>query len=170
MAKIREFEFPEESGFPLVAKGAYHCTIFDIEEGTSAKGNPMYTFRYKIQDEGKFKGQMLFEVYTILPTTMWRLQQLLRTFGITVKGKQRVDLDALLGAHCDVIVIHENYEGEARARVSKVTAKETLKVEDVLKTEEDIAADIEYKEETHFEKMDEVGKQKSTEKEKLPEW
>lgn len=124
----KEFDFPKETReFPLVKKGTYRCTVYDIDDTPSrAEGNPLLTFQYKIV-EGEFQGQILFDRYSLLPQSMWKLQQTLLTFGIDARGKTKVDLDALIGAECQVTVIHQNYEGEAQPRVRKVVGLDTIK-------------------------------------------
>lgn len=138
--------FPDSkpSEFPLIPKGNYNCKVFNIYDDESVKGNPMLRFEYKITDEGEFKGLKLFEVYSLLHQSLWRLQQLLMTFGVDEPtGKQNVDFEALIGKKCLVTVGHENYEGIPRARVLKIVGKEKVKIDEIIKTDDDFASEIE---------------------------
>jgi hypothetical protein len=51
------------------------------------------------------------------PQSHWKVRQLMKAIGMPTSGVGNLVADEFIGQEVGVIVVHENYEGEPRARV-----------------------------------------------------
>lgn len=110
-----------------VPEGTYEVLIEDVTlvESKSAKnaGKPMYSIRFRIQDEGEAKNRALFTNVCLWPEAAISLLQLLDAIGepVTQAGKLEVPEERyLMGKDLRVKVVHEEYNGGMQARVKRM--------------------------------------------------
>lgn len=68
--------------------------------------------------EGDGKGCQVFETFSLGEKALWKLKQFLTAIGVKADGKLSLDLDKLEGKLCILDVIHEEYNGQKRAKIS----------------------------------------------------
>lgn len=68
--------------------------------------------------KGDGKGCQVFETFSLGEKALWKLKQFLTAIGIKADGKLSLDLDKLEGKVCIIDVIHEEYNGQKRAKIS----------------------------------------------------
>ena len=109
--------------------------------------------------QGNAKGSRVFETFSLAEKALWKLKSFLEAAGVKSDGKLVLDLDALEGKICIIDVIHDEYNGTKRAKIStylKPDADSDLDDED----EEDI--------DEEDEEEDEEPKPKKTSKKSPP--
>lgn len=68
--------------------------------------------------KGEGKGCQVFETFSLSEKALWKLKQFLTAIGVKADGKLSLDLDKLEGKSCIIDVIHEEYNGSKRAKIS----------------------------------------------------
>lgn len=68
--------------------------------------------------KGDGKGCQVFETFSLGEKALWKLKQFLTAIGVKADGKLSLDLDKLEGKICILDVIHEEYNGQKRAKIS----------------------------------------------------
>ena len=68
--------------------------------------------------KGEGKGCQVFETFSLSEKALWKLKQFLTAIGVKADGKLSLDLDKLEGKTCILDVIHEEYNGQKRAKIS----------------------------------------------------
>lgn len=68
--------------------------------------------------KGEGKGCQVFETFSLGEKALWKLKQFLTAIGVKADGKLSLDLDKLEGKICVLDVIHEEYNGQKRAKIS----------------------------------------------------
>ena len=68
--------------------------------------------------KGEGKGCQVFETFSLGEKALWKLKQFLTAIGGKADGKLSLDLDKLEGKICVLDVIHEEYNGQKRAKIS----------------------------------------------------
>lgn len=79
--------------------------------------------------KGADKGCQVFETFSLSEKALWKLKSFLQAIGIKADGKLTLDLDKLEGKICVIDVIHEEYNGQKRAKISSYL-KESAEDED----------------------------------------
>lgn len=68
--------------------------------------------------QGSDKGCQVFETFSLSEKALWKLKQFLMAIGMKADGKLNLDLDKLEGKICVIDVIHDEYNGTKRAKIS----------------------------------------------------
>lgn len=68
--------------------------------------------------QGSDKGCQVFETFSLGEKALWKLKQFLVAIGMKADGKLNLDLDKLEGKVCVIDVIHDEYNGTKRAKIS----------------------------------------------------
>lgn len=90
--------------------------------------------------KGADKGCQVFETFSLSEKALWKLKSFLQAIGIKADGKLSLDLDKLEGKICVIDVIHEEYNGSKRAKISsyiKQSSDDEDEDEDDAEDEED---------------------------------
>lgn len=90
--------------------------------------------------KGADKGCQVFETFSLSEKALWKLKSFLQAIGIKADGKLSLDLDKLEGKICVIDVIHEEYNGSKRAKISsyiKQSSDDEDEEEDDAEDEED---------------------------------
>lgn len=87
--------------------------------------------------KGDGKGCQVFETFSLGEKALWKLKQFLTAIGVKADGKLSLDLDKLEGKLCILDVIHEEYNGQKRAKISAYLKPTNDSDEDEEEDEED---------------------------------
>jgi flagellar biosynthesis GTPase FlhF len=105
--------------FQKAGEGQHVVKIVSAEEATSQGGNEVIKVSFEVT-KGTDKGSRVFEIYPLVETALWKLKGLLQALNMKCDGKVMLDLDKLEGKICIIEVVHEEYNGVVRAKVSEV--------------------------------------------------
>lgn len=90
--------------------------------------------------KGSAKGNTVFETFSLTEKALWKLKSFLDAAGMKSNGKLTLDLDKLEGKVCIIDVIHDEYNGQKRAKISSYI-KPGEDDEDIDDEDEDIDED-----------------------------
>ena len=119
-----------QSSFDAIDAGTYDATITGGEmketKGDGKLGKvPMINWEFTVKDDDKYTGRKLWTNTIIHDTTLFRLKQLLLASG-EFEEDDMDDLDfeieELIGADVQLIVVQREYEGEMRNDIKKIQA------------------------------------------------
>ena len=68
--------------------------------------------------KGSAKGNTVFETFSLTEKALWKLKSFLDAAGMKSNGKLTLDLDKMEGKVCIIDVIHDEYNGQKRAKIS----------------------------------------------------
>ena len=68
--------------------------------------------------KGSAKGNTVFETFSLTEKALWKLKSFLDAAGMKSNGKFTLDLDKMEGKICIIDVIHDEYNGTKRAKIS----------------------------------------------------
>lgn len=80
--------------------------------------------------KGEAKGNSVFETFSLAEKALWKLKQCLEAMGMKASGKLKLDLDKMEGKTCLIDVIHDEYNGQKRAKISAYSKPESDEDED----------------------------------------
>ena len=94
--------------------------------------------------KGSAKGNTVFETFSLTEKALWKLKSFLDAAGMKSNGKLTLDLDKMEGKVCIIDVIHDEYNGQKRAKISSyIKPGEDDEDEDIDDEDEDIDEDEE---------------------------
>jgi hypothetical protein len=99
-----------------VPEGRYATRIDKVEDKTSPNNNEYWLMTFTITDEPDI-GRKVFGNFMLSPTALWKLRALMKAIGMPTQGLVGLNADDYIGAEVGVVVVHQLYEGEVRARV-----------------------------------------------------
>lgn len=99
--------------------------------------------------KGSAKGNTVFETFSLTEKALWKLKSFLDAVGMKSNGKLTLDLDKMEGKVCIIDVIHDEYNGQKRAKISSYIkpGEDDDEDEDIDDEDEDIDEDEEEDEE-----------------------
>lgn len=68
--------------------------------------------------KGTAKGSIVFETFSLTEKALWKLKSFLDAAGMKSNGRLTLDLDKMEGKLCIIDVIHDEYNGQKRAKIS----------------------------------------------------
>ena len=146
-------------------EGIHTARVTKIEETQSQGGDDMLKTTFEVVS-GNSKGCKVFDNFVLTEKALWKFQLFLKALGIKCEGKIAVDLDKIEGKLLDIEVIHEEYEGQTRAKVSDYTKAGTKATAAVTDDDDDDYDEDEGEEEEIEEKPKKATKSKSATKKK----
>lgn len=100
-------------------EGEHFARVKKVDMGTvQGSGDDALKAAFEIT-KGAGKGCQVFETFSLGEKALWKLKQFLNSIGIKADGKLSLDLDKLEGKICLISVIHEEYNGQKRAKISE---------------------------------------------------
>lgn len=97
MGFVIDFAKVPDAAEPL-PPGTYNCTIVHAEPTTSKSGgNPMIKIRWRVDDDGEFKGRNIFDNLVFSQNALWRVRQVLEALGYAKDFNGVVNPENLLG-------------------------------------------------------------------------
>ena len=140
MARKLKVDFTGVESYSRCSEGIHRAKVAEIQEKTSQSGDDMLQIAMEVVS-GADKGCRVFDNCVLSDKALWKFKQLLSALGIKCDGKVAVDLDGLIGKTCDIEVFHEEYNGQARAKISnysKVTTSVDADDDDEEEDEEEV--------------------------------
>lgn len=111
-------------------EGEWLARLTKIEEGTvQGSGDDCLKARFEVI-KGSAKGSTVFETFSLTEKALWKLKSFLNAIGMKANGKISLDLDKLEGKICMIDVIHDEYNGTKRAKISSYNPAEDEDNED----------------------------------------
>ena len=111
------------------SEGEHLAKVKKVEMGTvQGSGDDCIKAVFEVL-KGSDKGCQVFETFSLSEKALWKLKSFLQAIGIKADGKLTLDLDKLEGKICVIDVIHEEYNGQKRAKISSYL-KESAEDED----------------------------------------
>lgn len=139
MARRVKVDMTGVESYTRCPEGEWIARLSSIEEGTvQGSGDDCLKARFEVI-KGSAKGCNVFETFSLTEKALWKLKSFLEAAGMKANGKLSLDLDKLEGKVCIIDVIHDEYNGQKRAKIASY-----LKAED---DEDDIDTDDEEDEE-----------------------
>ena len=100
------------------SEGEHLAKVKKVEMGTvQGSGDDCIKAVFEVL-KGTDKGCQVFETFSLGEKALWKLKQFLTAIGVKADGKLSLDLDKLEGKLCIIDVIHEEYNGQKRAKIS----------------------------------------------------
>lgn len=120
MARKMKVDFTGVESYQRVSEGIHRAKISEIQEKTSQGGDPMLQIAFEVI-KGDDKGNKVFDSLVLTDKALWKFKSLLQVLNMKCEGKVAVDLDNMIGKVLDISVIHEEYNGVTRAKISEYT-------------------------------------------------
>lgn len=117
MGRTKKLDFTGVESFARCSEGVHTAKLVEIEEAITQAGDDMLKATFEVVS-GQDKGCRVFDNFTLSDKALWKLKQFLVAISVKADGKVAVDLDKLIGKVCDITVIHEEYNGVTRAKIS----------------------------------------------------
>lgn len=153
-------------------EGTWRAKVKKLEMGTvQGSGDDCLKAVFEVI-RGNAKGNQVFETFSLAEKALWKLKSFLQAIGVKADGKLSLDLDKLQDKVCDIDVIHEDYNGQKRAKISaymKPGANDDSDDEDEDEDDEDIEDDEDEEEEPPKKTSKKSAPAKSGKKSKKPE-
>lgn len=107
------------------SEGEHLAKVKKVEMGTvQGSGDDCIKAVFEVL-KGADKGCQVFETFSLSEKALWKLKSFLQAIGIKADGKLTLDLDKLEGKICVIDVIHEEYNGQKRAKISSYLKEST---------------------------------------------
>ena len=142
MAKNRKLkvDMTGVESYTRCSEGEHVAKVKKVEMGTvQGSGDDCIKAVFEVL-KGNDKGCQVFETFSLSEKALWKLKSFLQAIGIKADGKLTLDLDKLENKVCIIDVIHEEYNGQKRAKISsylKDSADEDEEEEDEDEEEEE---------------------------------
>ena len=142
MAKDRKLkvDMTGVESYTRCSEGEHVAKVKKVEMGTvQGSGDDCIKAVFEVL-KGSDKGCQVFETFSLSEKALWKLKSFLQAIGIKADGKLTLDLDKLENKVCIIDVIHEEYNGQKRAKISsylKDSADEDEEEEDEEEEEDD---------------------------------
>ena len=142
MARRVKLDMTGVESYTRCPEGEWLVKLSSIEEGTvQGSGDDCLKARFEVI-KGSAKGCAVFETFSLTEKALWKLKGFLEAVGMKANGKLSLDLDKLEGKVCIIDVIHDEYNGQKRAKIASY-----LKPEDDEEDEDEDEAEEDEEEE-----------------------
>lgn len=136
MARKVKVDFTNVEAYKKCEEGIHTAKLVAIEEKTTQAGDDMLAATFEVT-KGDSSGARVFDNFTLTSKALWKLKLFLNAIGVNSEGKVAIDLDKLVNKIVDIEVVHEDYNGQARARILGYSKVAGSKVEDNDEDDED---------------------------------
>lgn len=137
MARRVKLDMTGVESYTRCPEGEWLVKLSSIEEGTvQGSGDDCLKARFEVI-KGSAKGCAVFETFSLTEKALWKLKGFLDAIGMRADGKISLDLDKLEGKVCIIDVIHDEYNGQKRAKISSYIKPEDDEEEDEDEEEEE---------------------------------
>ena len=118
MARRVKLDMTGVESYTRCPEGEWLAKLSSIEEGTvQGSGDDCLKARFEVI-KGSAKGCAVFETFSLTEKALWKLKGFLEAVGMKANGKLSLDLDKLEGKVCVIDVIHDEYNGQKRAKIA----------------------------------------------------
>jgi len=116
MARKLKVDLTGVEAFVLCEEGQHVAVIDSIEEKVASTGNDMLVVKSKVT-KGNSVGAIVYDNIVLTEKSLWKLKLFLEALGLKADGKVAIDLDKLVGKAVIIDVIHEEYNGNPKAKL-----------------------------------------------------
>ncbi len=107
-----------ESGGKVLSEGRHLLQVESIEEKEgSDSGEPYLAFKFKVVSD-KGSGTPVYDNFSLQPQSLWKLRGMLESMGVEVDGEFEFTPDDLADHTVGAEVVHEEYQGKVKNRIS----------------------------------------------------
>lgn len=118
MARKLKLNMEGVESYTRCPEGEWLAKLTKIEMGeVQGSGDDCLKARFEVI-KGSAKGNNVFETFSLTEKALWKLKSFLEAIGVKATGKISLDLDKLEGKICIIDVIHDEYNGTKRAKIS----------------------------------------------------
>lgn len=118
MSRRVKVDMTNVESFSRCPEGEWLAKLKKIEEVTiQGSGDDGLKAQFEVI-KGDAKGNSVFETFSMSEKALWKLKSFLEAAGVKSTGRITLDLDKLEGKICIIDVIHEEYNGQKRAKIS----------------------------------------------------
>lgn len=119
MAKRRiNLDMTGVESYTRCPEGEWTARLKKIEMGeVQGSGDDCLKAQFEVC-EGEAKGNTVFETFSLTEKALWKLKSFLQAVGMKADGKISLDLDKLIGKTCTIEVVHDEYNGNKRAKIA----------------------------------------------------
>lgn len=122
MSESFNISLPADQSRVTASKGIHVATCKKVESKTSSAQNPMLVFLYESNSPGE-EGRTVFDNVVITQNMAWRYTKVFAAYGIKPHPKdgfKNLKPGMFVGKKVRLVIEHEDYQGEMRARVREV--------------------------------------------------
>lgn len=112
-----KLDFSEVKQNVVVEEGTQHFSIIGAKEAKSANGTAMLVVDMKTAEDGFVRDNICLE-----GAGAFRMQQFLKAIGVSEEDASGMEAADFIGMEIDADIVHEEYNGEIRAKVKKYIA------------------------------------------------
>jgi hypothetical protein len=116
MARKLKVNMTGVESYVKCAEGEHIAVLKEIEEKESQNGSDMLAAVFEVI-KGSSTGARVFDNFVLTEKALWKLKGYLEAVGMKADGKIVIDLDKLVGKTCIINVLHEEYNGQTRAKI-----------------------------------------------------
>ena len=118
MARKLKLNMEGVESYTRCPEGEWLAKLTKTEMGeVQGSGDDCLKARFEVI-KGSAKGNTVFETFALSEKALWKLKSFLEAIGVKATGKISLDLDKLEGKICIIDVIHDEYNGTKRAKIS----------------------------------------------------
>ena len=118
MARKLKLNMDGVESYTRCPEGEWLAKLTKIEMGeVQGSSDDCLKARFEVI-KGSAKGNTVFETFALSEKALWKLKSFLEAIGVKSTGKFTLDLDKLEGKICIIDVIHDEYNGTKRAKIS----------------------------------------------------
>lgn len=118
MARKLKLNMEGVESYTRCPEGEWLAKLTKIEMGeVQGSGDDCLKAQFEVI-KGSAKGNTVFETFALSEKALWKLKSFLEAIGVKSTGKFTLDLDKLEGKICIIDVIHDEYNGTKRAKIS----------------------------------------------------
>lgn len=104
--------------FTRCPEGEWLAQLKKVEMGeVQGSGDDCLKAQFEVI-KGSAKGNTVFETFSLTEKALWKLKSFLDAVGMKSSGKLTLDLDKMEGKVCIIDVIHDEYNGQKRAKIA----------------------------------------------------
>ena len=120
MGRKVKLDFTNVEAYKKCEEGTHTAKLVAIDEKTTQAGDDMLAATFEVT-KGDSSGARVFDNFTLTSKALWKLKLFLTAAGVKAEGKIAIELDKLIGKVVDIEVVHEEYNGQTRARIISYT-------------------------------------------------
>lgn len=118
MARKFRVDMTGVESYTRCPEGEFTAKCKKIDMGTvQGSGDDCLKAQFEVLS-GDGKGCTVYETFSLGEKALWKLKSFLEAIGVKANGKISLDLDKLEGKICTIEVIHDEYNGNKRAKIS----------------------------------------------------
>ncbi len=132
MSRRMKIDMTGVESYSRCPEGQFPAKLIKLEECTiQGSGDDGLKAKFEVTG-GSGKGSNVFETFSLGEKALWKLKMMLESMNIKANGKMTIDLDKLEGKSVGIEVVHDEFNGQKRAKIAQY-----LKLSDLEDTEAD---------------------------------